>query len=66
MYTRTYNLNRERYINDFDLIKNALLNLDGVSEVEILKDAGGLTVNFDNSLSEKQILSIINNFKVKH
>ncbi|MDF2520596.1 MAG: hypothetical protein K0R84_1224 [Clostridia bacterium] len=66
MYTRTYNLNRERYINDFDLIKNALLNLDGVSEVEILKDAEGLTVNFDNSLSEKQILSIINNFKVKH
>lgn len=65
MYTRTYNLDSKKYIEDIRLIKTALLNLNGVSEVRVADDINALTVDFDNRLSEKQILGTINQYKLK-
>lgn len=65
MYTRTYNLDSSKYIDDKNLIRNALLNLNGVAEVKVLNDTNPLVVDFNNPLSEKQILSTINQYKAK-
>lgn len=63
MYTRVYHLDKSKYLDDINLVKDAVKNLRGVSEIRTIDKTNSLIVQFDNRLSEKQILSTINNFK---
>lgn len=65
MYTRTYHLDRSKYIADVSQIKKALMSLKGVEEVFIPDASHTITVTFDEHLSEKQVLSTINQCKSK-
>lgn len=64
MYTRMYHLDSKKY-TDINNIKSAVLDMKGVSEVKIINETNSLVVQFDNTLSEKQVLSTINQFKQK-
>lgn len=65
MYTRMYHLDDQKYHQDMNQVKAAIMNLNGVSDVKIISETSSLVVEFDHRLSEKQILSTINQYK-KH
>jgi|GEM_PF-5742673 len=66
MYTRTYQLNSDKYPIGIDGVRNALMALQGVDEVELIDATNSIIVHFNNPLSEKQILNEINQYKRKH
>lgn len=66
MYTRTYPLDSAKYPTSMDQVRSALMTLNGVTEVDIIHSENALVVHFHNPLSEKQILSMINQYKRRH
>lgn len=65
MFTKTYQLDSSKYIDNMNDIKRVVQTLNGVSDVRISDKDHSLTVDFHDKLSEKQILIAINSCKRK-
>ncbi len=63
MNVKKYSVDHLVDTGDITHVRNAVQALDGVHAVRVDNVANTITVEFDNSLSEKQILSAINEYK---
>ncbi len=63
MNVKKYSVDHLKDTGDITLVRNAVQSLDGVHAVRVDTVSNTITVEFENSLSEKQILSTINEYK---
>ncbi|MFZ5352727.1 MAG: cation transporter [Bacillota bacterium] len=63
MNVKKYSVDHLKDTGDITLVRNAVQALDGVHAVRVDNVSNTITVEFENNLSEKQILSAINQYK---
>jgi copper chaperone CopZ len=60
---KKYSVDHLKDTGDITLVRNAVQALEGVHTVRVDTVSNTITVEFENKLSEKQILSTINEYK---